>query len=143
LKRASAQQGRRAIRFVWGLTLLFGVSIVGPSSYPQFPPTNHRGLGQTLPDDDTPFQNETRLDDKRLRQLNLERQKQMVSDSARLLQLARELNEEVTGDSPLTDGQMRKVAEIGKLASRVKERMTFTAGGFPPPPKGPLNPRIQ
>jgi len=132
-----------AIRFVWGLTLLFGVSMVGPSSYPQFPPANHGRLGQNLPDDDSPFQSETRFDEKRLRQLNLERQKQMVADSARLLQLARELNEEITGDSPLTDAQSRKVAEIGKLASRVKERMTFTAGGYSTPLKSPLNPRIQ
>jgi len=133
-----------AIRFVWGLTLLFGVSIVGPSSYPQFPPANHGRLGQNLPDDDVPFQNETRLDEKRLRQLNIERQKQMVSYSARFLQLARELNEEITGYSPLTDAQTRKLAEIGKLASRVKDKMTFTMGsGYPAPLKSPLNPRIQ
>ncbi len=132
-----------AIRFVLGLTLLSGVSIVGPSSYPQFPPSNRGRLGQNFPDDDAPFENGTRLDEKRLRQLNLERQKQMVADSARLLQLARELNEEIAGDVPLTDAQARKVAEIGKLASRVKEKMTFTVGGYPAPLKSPLNPRIQ
>lgn len=140
LKFASVRRWRMTIRFALGMTLLFGVPVVGQSPYPQFPSTNNGRLN--YPDADAPFGKEAPLDDKRLRQLNQERQKQIVSDAARLLQLARELNEEMTDDSPMTDSQLRKVAEIGKLARSVKERMSFTVGGYPGL-KSPPNPRIQ
>ena len=64
--------------------------------------------------------------EKRLRALNTERQKQMVADAAKLLKLAKELNEEVaaSNSNTLTSEQVRKVAEIEKLARSVKQRMT-------------------
>lgn len=73
------------------------------------------------------------MDDKRLRLLNAQRQKSMVSDADKLLKLAKELNDEVaSGDSAtLTDAQLRKVAEIAKLAKSVKEKMRYSVGGFP------------
>ena len=131
-----------AVRFVCGLTLLLGLPVIGQSPYPQFPPASNGRFGHNDPDTSVPFGNEAALDDRRLRQLNLERQKEIVSDTARLLQLARELNQEITDDSPITDAQMRKVAEVAKLARNVKERMTFTVGGSPGF-KSPSNPRIQ
>jgi hypothetical protein len=71
---------------------------------------------------------------KRAKMLNAERQKEMVSDSAKLLRLAQELNAEVAqGDaSNLSGGQMRKLAEIEKLARSVREKMTFSLGGSSP-----------
>jgi hypothetical protein len=122
--------------------LLLGLPLVGQSPYPQFPPANGGRFGHNDPDATVPFGNEPALDDKRLRQLNLERQKDIVSNTAKLLQLAKELNEEITDDSPMTDAQMRKVAEIAKLARSVKEKMTFTVIGSPGL-KSPMNPRIQ
>lgn len=69
--------------------------------------------------------------EKQLRALNAQRQKAMVSDAAKLLQLATELNAEVaSGNSgSLTPSQLRKVAAIEKLARSVKEKMSLAVGG--------------
>jgi hypothetical protein len=76
---------------------------------------------------------------RRIRALNIERQKQMVSDSDKLLKLARELNEEVAkaNTGTLTLDELHKIAEIEKLARNVRQRMTDAAGEAPamsPPP---------
>lgn len=58
--------------------------------------------------------------------LNAERQKALVSDTVKLLKLAQELNTEVassTADS-LSPDQMRKIANIEKLAHNVKQKMS-------------------
>lgn len=72
--------------------------------------------------------------ERRLRALNIERQKQMVSDANKLLKLAKELNDEVAGAhaDALTPAQLHKIAEIEKLARNVKERMASAVG----PPSG-------
>ena len=74
---------------------------------------------------------------KRLLALNVERQKQIVAETTKLLRLARELNEEVAASNTgrLTPAQLHKVAEIEKLARSVKERMV--AGGLQPEPAIP------
>jgi hypothetical protein len=68
--------------------------------------------------------------ERRIRALNMERQKEMVSDANKLLKLARELNEEVAlqKSGALTPDQLHKIAEIEKLARNVKERMTSGVG---------------
>ena len=68
-----------------------------------------------------------------MRLLNAERQRSIVSETEKLLKLARELNDEVaeSDSSSMTDQQMRKVEEIAKLAKSVKEKMSFSVGGFP------------
>jgi hypothetical protein len=68
--------------------------------------------------------------------LNAERQKQMVSDTNKLLKLAKEVNEQVAADhaSAFTPDQMRKIAEIEKLAKSVRERMTSAVGPQQPTP---------
>ena len=50
----------------------------------------------------------------------------MVADAGKLLKLAQELNDEVAASNTgsLTPEQLRKIAEIEKLARSVKERMT-------------------
>jgi hypothetical protein len=70
--------------------------------------------------------------ERQLRALNNERQKEMVSDTNKLLSLAKELNEGLAANrsSTLTDEQLRKVAQIEKLAHSVKEKM---ADGTPQP----------
>jgi len=62
--------------------------------------------------------------------LNIERQKEMVSDTNKLLRLARELNEEVAANnsSGLTEDQIHKIAQIEKLARSVKEKMADGTG---------------
>lgn len=71
--------------------------------------------------------------ERRMRALNIERQKQMVSDTNKLLKLAKELNDEIgtSNVGTFTPDQLRKIAEIEKLARNVKDRMT--AGMSQPP----------
>jgi len=61
---------------------------------------------------------------RRLRALNEARQKMVVSDTEKLLRLAKEVSAEaqVTGAKP-TAAQSVKIAEIEKLAHRVKQKM--------------------
>jgi len=73
---------------------------------------------------------------RQMRALNLQRQKTMVADADKLLQLARQLNEEVAAgkSETLTPAQLHKVAEIGKLARKVKQEMVFSVGSSPKVP---------
>jgi hypothetical protein len=71
--------------------------------------------------------------EKLLRALNADRQKSMVSDTNKLLRLVNELNAEIarTGPDSLTDDQLRKLAEIEKLAHKVKDKMSTSVRGTP------------
>jgi hypothetical protein len=71
--------------------------------------------------------------EKQLRLLNESRQKAIVADTNKLLKLAQELDSEIAGANPdsLTPGQLRKIAEIEKLAHSVKEKMATPVGGTP------------
>ncbi len=97
---------------------------VGQSAMrPGFP--SQQGLDPIAPADYDPVMME-----RRLRALNMERQKEMVSDTNKLLKLARELNAEVAANKSgaLTPDQLRKIAEIEKLARNVRERMITGIG---------------
>jgi hypothetical protein len=105
-----------------------GQSSMGP------PFTPRSGMGSLSTDTYDPVMME-----RRLKALNIERQKELVSDTNKLLKLARELNAEVAaqkGDT-LTSEQLHKIIEIEKLARSVKERMTAGIGApqpiFPQP----------
>jgi hypothetical protein len=65
--------------------------------------------------------------------LDIQRQKTMVSDTDKLLELATELKSEIdSGDSAsLSPEQLHKIAEIEKLARSVRQKMTITIGGGP------------
>jgi hypothetical protein len=103
--------------------------------------TTHGGFGRPAmvplsPDDDN---YDPMMAERRLRALNIERQKQMVSDAAKLLKLAQELNSEVASANmgAFTPDQLRKIGEIEKLARSVRERMSAAVGETPsvlPPP---------
>ena len=77
--------------------------------------------------------------ERRIRGLNNERQKEMVSDTNKLLKLARELNYEVDGGGAdtLTPDQLRTLATIEKLARSVKEKMSEGTGQPGPASVGP------
>ena len=70
---------------------------------------------------------------KRLRALNEDRHKAMVSDADKLVKLARQLDAEIASNptSELTAEELHKVAEIEKLARNVKTRMVQSFGGGP------------
>lgn len=69
--------------------------------------------------------------------LNIERQKAIVSDADKILQLARELNADAsTGYTTLSGPErMHKADEIEKLAKSVREKMTYAIGA--PAPANP------
>ena len=70
---------------------------------------------------------------KQMRALNADRQKSLVADANKLLQLAKELNTEMAsdnGDEPSAI-QFRKAAEIEKLAHNVKQKMSYSVGNGP------------
>lgn len=80
-------------------------------------------------------------EEKRLRALNAERQRSMVSDTNKLLRLADELNAEVSkaNSESLTRAQLHKVGEIEKLARGVKEKMsTSVKPMYQQPPLPPI-----
>lgn len=82
---------------------------------------------------------------RRIRELNVERQKEMVSDTEKLLKLTAELNAEVAQNhsAAFTSDQLRTLAKIEKLAKSVKEKMSNPVQGtifqdnFPPPMSPP------
>lgn len=79
------------------------------------------------------------MEQKRLNALNKERQKQLVTDTDRLVQLSAELNAEINNahQSELTPEQLRKVAEIEKLAHNIREKMTMPLQGITSPTTQP------
>jgi hypothetical protein len=78
---------------------------------------------------------------RRLKELNFERQKEMVSETNDLLKLTAELNAEVAKNhsTSLTADQVHMLTRIEKLAKSVRDKMTNPVQGtifendFPPP----------
>lgn len=91
---------------------------------------------------DTPDEPEPSLAARQLRAMNADRQKNIVSDTDKLLKLAQELNSEIeaTPEDELTPIQVRKIADIERLAKNVKQKMSISLVGGPtfrdpvPPP---------
>lgn len=104
----------------------------------QFAPQGGGPLGSlpgTRPQNDVDGAIETNplLGQQRLSALNVERHKSLVSDSDKLLKLARQLDAEIASNSTdeLTPQELHKVAEIEKLAHNVKTKMAQSFGGGP------------
>jgi hypothetical protein len=77
---------------------------------------------------------------KQLQALNAERQKSMVSDTDKLLKLAKELNADVGSNTEqLTQVELRKLADIEKLARNVKQKMSVSFVGGPAYQQLPAN----
>lgn len=74
-------------------------------------------------DDENPYRDAVRDG-----QLKAARQKALIDDTNKLLQLANELNEELgsAGANPIGKDQLRKVARIQKLAHSVEQNMKFS-----------------
>jgi len=95
-------------------------------------PRPHLAAPQDL---DQPFppvdQDDPAMEQRRLVQLNVARQKSIVNDTNKLQKLVAELNAEVRRSNRnfLTKGQLHKVAEIEKLAHKVKENMSIGVVG--------------
>ncbi len=135
LQTPSLKRKRRriAMGFALGVALVLAVQGVPQTPYSQFPSTNAHN-GQEFPDAGTPFGRESNSpDQRRIQLLNAARQKEIVSDTEKLLKLAKELNDEMAQSEAgtMSPAQMHKVEEIGKLAKSVKEKMRYSVGGFP------------
>jgi hypothetical protein len=83
--------------------------------------------------------------ERRLNRLNAQRQRELVADTEKLLKLTTDFNAEVAQTNPaqLTHNQLRRLAEIEKLAHSVKEKMSMAVGDGPvfrdPPFFSPMN----
>lgn len=76
----------------------------------------------------------------RMTALNNERQKELVSDTNKLLKLAKEVNDEIAASDTggLTPQQLQKIAEIEKLARGVKDKMADGTGQMGPSISAPV-----
>ena len=139
MKRAAIRS--RALRVaVWVVpTLMFlgTVRSFSPAQGPgQVTPRARNPFGQSPADGDPMYA------ERRLNALNSDRHKSMVSDTERLLRLARELEAEIAANTTggLTPREMKDVAEIEKLARNVKEKMSRSFADGPIFYKEPANP---
>lgn len=112
------------------IALVLGASTAAqspnPSPSPLSPPHS------PILDPSTGF-SDTSIAERQVKMLNIERQKVIVSDTEKILALARELNSDAaSGYANLSDAErMHKADEIEKLAKTVREKMIF-AVGIPP-----------
>jgi hypothetical protein len=135
--RPQEQMGRASrLRFL--LVVLAAAAVLAAcaaSGHAQSSPTSSApGSIRGFPQDSGPFETGG-VDDvgsldaeRRMNALNAERQKSLTSDTARLLKLAAELNQQIAKSNPgqLTAEQLRMVAEIEKLAHNVREKMAMS-----------------
>lgn len=142
----------RLVEFAAALMLMAGLAGIGhaQSSPPLGAQGYPRGQWGQLPTQQTetyPGQNgDPAMEEKRLNALNTERQKAMVADANKLVKLAAELNAEINGKNlgQLTPGQLRKVAEIEKLAHNIREKMSTSVKPAPSMmDSGPLVPNMR
>lgn len=121
---------RQALALVLMLALPGGAQKLSSGSEPSFmQPVGQRAGGPIAETGNgDPVEQE-----KRLRALNAERQKSLVADTNKLLKLARELADEVDHTNPdtFTPAQLRKVADIEKLAHSIKDKMSTSVRGTP------------
>jgi hypothetical protein len=85
------------------------------------------GLGDNPADSDPAFVQ------RRIRALNADRQKSMVADTEKLVNLARQLDAEIASNptgEPTAD-ELQKIAAIEKLAKNVKTKMAQSFGEGP------------
>jgi hypothetical protein len=126
--------GRKSIRVrnlhvaIWLaaiIALFAGAQNFPPSQMPS--QGSHRGRNPYGP----PAGPDSPYEDRRLNALNADRHKSMVTDTEKLLRLAKQLDEEIAANTAdgLTSKEVKEVAEIEKLARNVKEKMARSYGG--------------
>jgi hypothetical protein len=109
-----------------------------PTSHPPFPqPVNPSVSG--LDDRSEPDPAEAA---RRVKLLNVMRQKALVSDTNKLLKLAGEFDAEIhkSESDSLTPDQLHRLATIEKLARSIKEKMSMPVAELPSyqPPSAPI-----
>ncbi len=124
-----------AVRRTLVMAVLLGIPLgaqqPGPpsiiSQHPQSP----------FSDSTNPFVDHS-MEARRIKELNVMRQKSMVADAEKLLQLARELDADARADNPALSPaeRLHKASEIERLAKQVREKMSYAVGG----PDSPVAP---
>lgn len=118
------------LRYLPGLTLLLflPVSVFSQATSPMYgpdpsytSPNSNTTSGQAM----APPGYDPADEQRRLQLVIVERHDSMVSDTNKLLKLAQDLNDEINRTNPesLTPAQLSKIAEIQKLAHKVKSEM--------------------
>jgi hypothetical protein len=120
--------------------LVFGIPIAAQSPgvpVPQ-PGIDHGQSSSRFPSQQSPFDlnGDPEMEAKRIKAINQMRHKAMVDDAAKLLSLAKELNDESADLSGAE--RVRKATEIEKLAKSVKDKMIYSVGGEVRPPVYPV-----
>ena len=151
-KRATGKEWGRIVRGVAGLAVLLGLAFCVHSQAPTHgtdPTYSAPNVGGMSPEAIPGTYG--RLDPaevaRREQAHKVEIRQSVESDTNKLLKLAKELDDEISSTSPdaLTSSQLKKIAEIGKLAHKVKDKMSeFDRGStatlpivMPPPPARP------
>ena len=122
---------RASMHWALGLALLLTIAGGAQNSTRG---TLQQSIGQrSLSPQNDPAEGDVFQKTKQLRDLHAMRQKSIVADTNKLLRLARELDEEIarTGPDSLSPFQLRKLAEIEKLAHNVKDKMSYPEQGAP------------
>ncbi|HUD57115.1 MAG TPA: hypothetical protein VMR02_17920 [Terracidiphilus sp.] len=126
-ERKSAGLFRKPVR---GALVLFAIFVLG--SLAAEPAGQQPVPNQMNRQSRNPFDgfggNDPLLTARQMRALNADRQKSLVSDTDKLLKLAQELNSEIETGNPnmLTQVQLRKIADIERLARSVKQKMSIS-----------------
>jgi hypothetical protein len=125
--RDLSRRGSRAVRvgLVGGLAVAAGLGL----AMAQFNQSNNP-VGNQIEPLDRPRMGDTQepyvaheMQARQLKRLREEHQKEVFSDTNRLVQLATELKAEVDKGAKPTPDVLKNVDEIGKLAKRVSERI--------------------
>jgi hypothetical protein len=126
---------RPALRKGLGLCIFLLAGLPGALPAGQEPAPQHPFTRQQSPFDDS-IERDPVVAARQLRARNADRQKSIVTDTEKLLRLARELNSEMeTGNhGELTQVELHKLAEIERLARNVKQKMSISFVGGPLPP---------
>lgn len=115
------------------LVLLLGAAFVAPQGQQQGTFSGQQGVPTQMggPRTQSPFggvfdNEDTAFAQRQMNALNTARQKALVSDTDKLVKLAQELNTEIESadKDSLSPEQLRKIANIEKLAHNVKQKMS-------------------
>jgi len=127
--------GGRNAAFAAVAVVVFAMATPGGAQYgsPSTGPLGNLPGTRSQNDVDTTIESNPTWGEQRMRSLNIERHKSVVSDTDKLLKLARQLDAEVASNSTdeLTPQELHKIGEIEKLAHSVKAKMAQSFGGGP------------
>lgn len=135
LRTAVQLKPRTACRILTVVLLLGAPSAAQSPTSPGIPITpGVVSVRQAIMDPSADFSG-TSIEARQARMLNLQRQQAIVTDTEKILQLARELDEDANSARPAMSlaQRMHKAEEIQKLAKTVREKMTYAIGAPPPP----------